>query len=171
MDLELEILKEHSRHQAVRITHWIGEDETRFAALMKLFLSGEQRIVQRSAWIVSLCGEQHPALITPWLSKIVARAGETGVHNAVKRNSVRVLQFVEIPRRLQGRVANLCFDFLQNHTIPIAVKAFSMTVLVNIAKNEPDLKHEIGIVIEQMLPYGSAGIRSRAGKVLKQLSK
>ena len=171
MDLELEILKEHSRRQTVRIAGWIGNDDARFAALMKLFLSGEQRVVQRSSWIVSVCGEHHPALITPWLSKIVARAEETDVHNAVKRNSMRVLRFVEIPRRMQGKVANLCFDFLQDHAIPISVKAFSMTVLVNIAKNEPDLKHEIKLVIEQMLPYGSAGIRSRGGNVLKQLSK
>ncbi len=170
MNLEFEIQKEHSKHQSVEIANWVGNDERRFAELMGLFLTGDYRIVQRSSWIVSLCVEQHPALITPWLSKTVNRAAEKNIHNAVKRNVVRLLQFVEIPRVLQGKVTNLCFDFLQDLKTPISIKAFSMTVLANIAKQEPDLKKEIKLVIEQMLPYGSAGIRSRGKKVLKLLS-
>jgi hypothetical protein len=171
LNLELEILKEHSKRQTEKITRWIGSDASRFALLMKLFLYGEDVIVQRSSWIVSLCGERHPGLMKPWLTKVVKRAGEKNVHNAVKRNVARVLQFVEIPRTAQGMVANLCFDFLQDIKVPISAKAFSMTVLANIARSEPDLKHEVALVIEQMLPYGSAGIQSRAKKVLKQLSK
>lgn len=129
MNLEREILKEHSKHQTVKIANWIGDNETRFADLMKLFLTAEYQIVQRSAWIDSRCAEQHPDLTKPWLSKMVSRAGEKNVHDAVKRNVVRLLQFVDVPHALQGKVANLCFDFLQDLKAPIAVKAFSMTVL------------------------------------------
>lgn len=171
MNLELEILKEHSKRQAVKISKWIGSDETRFAELMKLFLTGEYRVVQRSAWIVSLCAEKHPRLINPWMSKMVKRAAEPNVHDAVKRNVVRVLQFVDIPKKTQGPAANLCFDFLRSVDAPIAVKAFSMTVLANIAAEEPDLKREIALTVEEMLPYGSPGIRAHAKKVLHQLSR
>jgi hypothetical protein len=45
-----------------------------------------------------------------------------------------------------------------------------MTVLANIAMEEPDLKDELKIVIEDGLPYGSAAYISRAKKTLKQLS-
>lgn len=171
MVLEAEILKEHSKRQAVKISRWIGDDEERFAELMNLFLTGEYRVVQRSAWIVSLCAEHYPPLITPWMTKMVAKASEKNVHDAVKRNVVRVLQFVNIPKKIQGRVANLCFDFLRSIDAPVAVKAFSMTVLANIAADEPDLKREIALTVEAMLPYGGPGIRARAKKVLKQLSE
>lgn len=170
-DLEAEILKENSKRQAVNIARWIGGDPKRFAELMKLFMNAEERIVFRSAWIMSHCADQHPAIILPWISKLVKRAGEPGAPGGVQRNVVRVLQFVDIPRRHQGIVVNLCFSFIQDPKIPVAVKAFSMTVLGNIAHREPDLKHEIALVIEQMLPYGTAGIRSRGNKVLKRLSK
>jgi hypothetical protein len=170
MELDLEILKEHSKQQTLKIARWIGNDDKRFAELMALFLNGDYKIVQRSSWIVSLCIENHPELSTPWISKMVRRAGEQNIHGAVKRNVVRALQFVDIPRSLQGRVANLCFDFLHDVKELPAVKAFSMTVLANIAAHEPDLKQEIKLVIEQMLPYGSAGIVSRGRKILKQLS-
>lgn len=170
-DLEFEILKENSKQQAVKVARWIGGDPKRFAELIRLFLNAEERVVLRCAWIMSHCADQHPAIIIPWISRLVKRAGEPDAPGGVQRNVVRVLQFVDIPRRHQGNVANLCFTFLQDPKIPIAVKAFSMTVLSNIAQQEPDLKHEIALVIEQMLPYGTAGIQSRAKKVLKQLSK
>ncbi len=169
MNLELEILKEHSKRQTMIIAKWIGGDETRFAQLMQLFLYGESLIVQRSAWIMSTCADHHPALIKPWLKKLIQKIKEPNVHNAVPRNILRILQFVDIPRPLQGIVTNICFDFLISKEIPVAIKAFSMTVLANIAQKEPDLKNEIISTIQIMLPYGSAGIQSRGRKVLKQL--
>ncbi len=171
MNLESEILKEHSKKQTEKIARWIGSDKNRFAQLMQLFLEGEFRVVQRSSWIVSICVENNPALARPWISKMVSKARDKNVHNAVQRNVVRLLQFTELPRSLQGPVADLCFGFLQSPEAAIAVKAFSMTVLANIAAKEPDLKREVALVIEELLPYGGPGIRSRGKKVLQQLSR
>lgn len=171
MNLELEILKEHSKHQTEKIARWIGRDEKRFAELMMLFFNGEYRVAQRASWIISHCAEQHPDITIPWLSKMIAKASEENVHDAVKRNVVRILQFVPIPKNLQGKAVNLCFDFLHSIHAPVAVKVFSMTVLANIASKQPALKREITMVIEEMLPYGGAAIRARARKVLKQLSR
>lgn len=171
MDLELEIQKRYSKQDALNIVRAIGNSNKRFTDLMQLFLSEDTNLSLRASWLVSICAEQHPTLIIPWISKMVKHAGEKNASDAVKRNVVRALQFISIPRIHQGRVADLCFSFLQNPKEAIAVKAFSMTVLANIAKHEPDLKHEIQLVVEQMLPYGSAGIQSRAKRVLKQLSK
>jgi hypothetical protein len=54
---------------------------------------------------------------------------------------------------------------------PIAVRVFSMSVLANITRHEPDLKKELRIIIEDQLPFASAGFRARAKKVLKELEK
>ncbi|MBI2429025.1 MAG: hypothetical protein HYV29_09575 [Ignavibacteriales bacterium] len=169
MNLEAEILKEHSKRQAIKISRWIGGDEVRFAGLMTLFLTGEHHVAQRASWIVSHCADRHPHLIGPWIAKMIKRASEKNVHDAVKRNVVRVLQFVAIPKKFQGIAADLCFGFLQSVESPIAVKAFSMTVLANIADDEPDLKRELSLVLKEMLPFGSSGIRARAKKILHKI--
>ena len=41
MDLREMILKEHSKKQADKIIRWIGEDQKKFDALVKLFLGDE----------------------------------------------------------------------------------------------------------------------------------
>jgi hypothetical protein len=169
MDLATEILKEHSKRQAARIASRIGSDKKRFRQLMALFLKGEYRITQRSAWIVNLCADKHPELIRPYLKQMIGRMQEPGVHDAVKRNVVRILQFIEIPEKLLGEVATVCFNYLSSPDEPIAVRVFSMTVLANIAQREPELKNELRLVIEQQLSGGSMGFCSRAGRVLKMI--
>ncbi|WP_143165108.1 hypothetical protein [Chryseolinea serpens] len=90
-----------------------------------------------------------------------------GIHHAVKRNTLRLLQYIELPKRLQGRVADLCFQYLQGKGEPIAVKAFSLTVLQRILEEQPELGSELKIIIEDQLAYASPAFRSRAMKVLK----
>ncbi|MCK9409344.1 MAG: hypothetical protein WCX28_09355 [Bacteriovoracaceae bacterium] len=159
------------RTDAVKIVRWVGNNQQRFGELMEMFFAADERTALRCIWIISMCTEENPAVIRPWLPKLIKLAGKKDVHESVKRNIIRTLQFVEIPRSLQGTVANICFDALQDLKAPVSIKAFSMSVLANIATFEPDLKQEISLVVEQMLPYGSAGVQSRAKKVLKQLAK
>jgi hypothetical protein len=169
MDLKAEILREHSKLHAESLADWVGADRKRFRKLMELFLRGDHRVAQRSAWVVNICAESHPELIRPYLQQMIARMQQPGVHDAVRRNVVRILQFVEVPERLLGVVATACFEYLSSPAQPIAVKAFSMVVLGNIARKEPDMKRELQLVIEQQAPYASAGFRSCARKVLSRL--
>jgi hypothetical protein len=171
MNLKTEILREHSKRQAVKIANWIGPDKRRFKQLMGLFLKGEYRVTQRSAWIVGCCANRYPFLITPWLGAMIKRMQEPGVHPAVKRNVVRILQFVEIPKPLLGTVVSLCFGYLGSPSEPIAVRALSMTVLLNASQKEPELKNELQSMIEQMLPNAEPAIRARARHVMKQIDK
>ena len=171
MDLETEIRREHSKYQCRRIARWVGSDKKRFKELMALFLRGEYRTTQRAAWIVMHCAESDKGLAPPYFNRMIDRMLQPGVHDAVKRNVLRILQDVEIPTRMAGKVATICFDLLGSVKEPIAVKVFAMTVLANIAQREPDLKREITILVEQQMPTGSAGFRSRGKKVLKRLEQ
>ncbi|NUN68090.1 MAG: hypothetical protein HUU02_00085 [Bacteroidetes bacterium] len=161
----------YARPEMLRLAERIGDDTERFAVVARMALSADAAVVMRASWLLTICAELRPALVTPWIPKLLAAAARPGASDALRRNIVRSLQFIDIPRRHQGRAADLCFGFLQDVKAPVAVKAFSMTVLANIAMSEPELKHEIVLTIEQLVPYGSAGIRSRARKVLAQLRK
>src|SRR3990172_4597317 len=171
MDLEFEILKEHSKRQTVRIAQWIGSDRRRYRQLMKLLLHGEPVVTQRAAWILISCYEIHPPLITPWIPALLKKMQEPGVHDALKRNVVGILQCCELPPSQLGVIATICFDYLSSPDTPIAVRVNAMTVLQRIAEREPDLKRELRTSIELILPNGGGAICSRAKKVLKQLDK
>ena len=169
MNLVKALLKEHSKAQCNRIVEYIGTDKDRFEELVNVFITSTFRVTQRAAWPLSYCAEYHPELIKPHLKKLIHNLKRPGLHDAVKRNTVRLLQFISIPKSLQGVTAQVCFDLLQNRKEPIAVRVFAMTVLSNIAKDQPELKSELKIIIEDNMPYGSAGFVSRGRKILKDL--
>ncbi len=171
MNLRNAILQEHSKAQTLRISEYAGAAPTQFAELMTLFLGNEYRVTQRAAWAVAICSEKQPQLLHPWLKKLITNLSKTDLHAAVKRNTLRILQYVEVPRTLQGMTVTNCFILLRSATEPIAVKVFAMTVLSNVCKKEPGLIKELKLVIEAQLPQGSAGFLSRARKVLRELSK
>lgn len=169
MDLKAAILKEHSKAQALFIRDYIGDSQDLFDELMTHFFSNEYRVTQRAAWIMTHCTEQRPHLIQSHLEKMVHNLKEEEIHVAVKRNTVRLLQNVAIPEDLLGTVANCCFDFIANPNEAVAVRIFSMGILYELCKQEPDLADELRIIIEEFMPHGTAGFRSRGKKVLKGL--
>lgn len=168
MDIRKELLKEHSKRQTSKVVKYIGDDPQRFKVLVKAFLEGPYRVTQRAAWPLAYCVQDHPPLITPHLKQVIAMLDKPGVHDAVKRNVVRLLQDIEIPKKFYGKLADRCFK-LMDPKEAIAIRVFAMTVLAKIAQAEPDLQKELKIVIEDQLPYASAGYLSRAKKVLKRL--
>jgi len=169
MNLVDALAREHSKAQCNAIVDYIGTDARRFGELIKIFLAGPYRMTQRAAWPLNYCVERHPELIRPHLRTIVQNLKKPGLHDAVKRNTVRMLQFINVPKSLQGLVTKVCFGLFRDVTEPVAVRIFSMSVLADIARDHPDLKNELILLIEDQLPYGSAGFLSRARRVLTQL--
>jgi len=169
IDLEQLLREEHSKKQTDRIVRFIGNDKRRFAALIRLFFKGEYRITQRAAWPLSYCVSAHPGLIGPYFKPLLENLARKDVHPAVVRNTVRLLQDVSIPKKYHGRVMNTCFEFLLAEGTPIAVKAFSLTILGGLARDYPDIRGELKLVIEEQWEHASPAIRSRAKKILKEI--
>ena len=166
MNIQQTLLEEHSKKQCQKIVHYIGDDKNKFAELMDAFFNGEYRVTQRAAWPLSYCVQEHPELVYPYFSKLLTMLKKPGVHDAVTRNIVRLLQRIDIPRRYHGKIMTICFEFISSETTPVAVKAFSMTVLGNLAKDYPEILGELKTIIHQRWDIETAAFRSRAKKII-----
>ncbi len=162
MKLREQILQEHSKANCITIVEWVGHSRQRFDELFALFLNDEYRVTQRAAWPVSYCVEAHPDFMKKNFGKLVKHLRQPGLHDAVKRNSIRLLQYAEIPAKYQGQVMDICFGYLASPTEAVAVKAFSLTVLGRLAKLYPEIVPEIILRIEDQLPHQTAAFKSRA---------
>jgi len=168
MNLREQLLKEHSRANCLKIVKWVGSSPERFAELFELFLSNEYRVVQMAAWPVSYAVEAHPDLIRKHLPALLKNLEKPGTHPAVRRNSIRLLQHVEIPKKYHGGVMNFCFDYISDPKEKAAVKAFSLTVLENLSKQYPEIKQELKAIIEDRWDSETPAFRSRAKKIISR---
>ena len=170
MQLEKLLAEEHSKKQCDRIVQYIGKDKDRFAELMHLFFKGEYRITQRAAWPMSYVVRLHPTMINPYFKPLLDHLDKKGIHVAVVRNTLRLLQDVDIPEKYHGRVMSRCFEYIAAPETPIAVKAFSLTVLENLSKKYPDILPELKLVIEEQWDQAPPAFRTRAKRILQKLS-
>ena len=160
------ILAEHSKAQTLKIIKWVGQSQQRFDQLMKLFLQDEYRVTQRAGWPLSYIAIKHPELARKHIGKLIKNLQKKDLHDAVKRNSVRLLQFVDIPTRYHGAIMDTCFRFIQSPTEAVAIKAFSISILEKLLPLYPEIHNEIKLIIEERWDHETAAFRSRAKKIL-----
>jgi hypothetical protein len=125
--------------------------------------------VQPGRWLVA--SKLTPDLIRGNLGILVKQLYRNDVHDAVKRNLLRLFQFVDIPARYHGRVAEICFHFLQDRREPVAIRVFAMSILGKLAVRYPALRGELKMIIEDNLPVAKPAFSSRARKVLHQIKE
>jgi hypothetical protein len=164
-------MKEHNVKHAKLVAAYASKSVSNFRELMDCFLSNEYRLAQRAAWAVSYTAKTNSELLIPYIPTLVQQLNKTGVHNAVIRNSLRVLQELEIPAEVHGELMNSCFSFIENPATPIAFKAFSLTILHRLTLLYPELKNELKLIIEDRMDEETAAFRSRGRKILKALEK
>ena len=171
MNIREEILKEHSKQQALKIAAYACTSKKNFKELMTCFMSDEYRLAQRAAYSVSWATIKDPGMIEPYIKDLVSQMQRTDIHEAIPRNSLRILEQIPIPEKFHGEVMNACFGFVEDPSTPIAIKASALTNLFNLSHQYPEIKQEIKLIIETNWDQETAAFRSRGKKILKALGE
>lgn len=153
MDIKTELLKEHSKSQTNKIIKYVADDKLKFKELINLFFNGEFVVKQRAAWPLSYVAIEHPELIKPYFSKLTHQLSKTENHPSINRNILRIFEEMDIPEKHHGNLIDLCLKFIVDIKQPIAIRAFSITVAVNISKNYPELKRELLLILDELKKY------------------
>ena len=165
MNIREALAAEHSKRQTMAIVKYVGSDQTRFAELMKVFLSDEYRPVQRASWSVNCCVEKHPQLALPYVTKLLVLLQRDDVHSGAHRNILRMLQFVDVPKRHSGRLYDICVSFLDDQSRPVAVRVFALSVAAKIAAGEQALLSELRLLANKHIQHSTVALRARAAHV------
>lgn len=158
-----------SNHTKLQIIDYLKLSDQKLNDAIHLFteVTGKQQIVL--SWALSDYGMMYPQKLTSHLYLFIDFLKDQSLNASIKRNLVRIFQYVELSEDIEGTLFDLCFMFLNDVKEPIAVRVFSMTVCSRIAMKYPELAPELRISIEEHYDHGSAGFKNRATKILKKL--
>ena len=172
MDLRKKLEAEHSKSLTTAIINYVGNDQLRFKTLMELVFADDYTLSQRASWPLSYIALEHPDLVKPYFKKLIDKLDDKKSHPAILRNILRLFEKMDIPEKYQGPLLDCCFGFIRNETVPVAIRAFSITAATNICKHYPELKHELMLLIKELeiLPQPPA-IRVRIRSAIKILKK
>jgi hypothetical protein len=168
MDFVSQLQKEHSRSNTDSIAKSIGKDPKQFAKIIDILYTAEAPLPQRASWLLAVVSRTHPELIAPYVSKFIDTVKSFKI-DGIKRNMLSALCTQEIPKKLQGKTVNICFDFILSSSETVAVKVLSLDILSKFIKDYPELKNELRAAIEDQLPKTTAAFHSKGKKILKKL--
>ena len=127
-------------------------------------------MVQLAAWPLSYAVISHPQLIEKHFGTLIKNLKKPGLHDAVKRNTVRLLQDIVIPKKYHGKLVDICFKFILSQTQPLAIRAFAISVAANICKSYPELKNELLLILNDLKQFPQApAIKVRIRNAFKAL--
>ena len=110
MNIREELERELTKNQILTITEYACSTTTRFRKLMDCFFDPYHRIVLNATWIVTQSLELHKEMLVPYIPVLVAQITKPNNAEHLIRNSLRILELIEIPEAFHGLIMNTYLD-------------------------------------------------------------
>ena len=149
----------------------IAGDQDRFDEMFEITLQNSYPLSMRAARIIEICVSKHRKFILPHLNKLPEYIEASDV-DGVKRSFLKILSETSLPQdeNFLGLLTDLAFAYIENNNEAIAVRAFSIDILLKISKTFPDLKSELIPLLQNMAEISSKGLESKCKKILKKIT-
>jgi hypothetical protein len=162
------LLQDNSRANTDFIGNFVRQKPELIGELWNIYLSDQEPISRRAAWIIDTVSEDEPSWVEPYLPRLIPLLPSFR-HDGMKRHGLRMLSRSKIPDQFEGEVMNICFEWLLSPAEAVAAKVYCMTILYDLSLNNPEIRHELIDVIEFQMPEGTPGFKSLGRKILKKL--
>ena len=169
----VDIILNRSYNIKQQTLNYIKHNPQSVKELEELAFSDKQPEGWRAAWILYYLIENDDKLIKKMSSKagkiidLLPKFNSPGQ----KREFLKVLLLVDIPEKYMGKLINLCFEWILNKNSDVSMKVHSMQIIYNYSFKEPDLLHELRLVLEDAIPYSKVGTVNRIHKLIRQIDK
>ncbi len=170
MEIEEFLSIDSSRLNAELLVEKFDEDPGVFETILNLMYQDTYPLSMRAARVIWLIGERYPDFIKSYMPEMIAKLPAFKV-DGVRRNILALIENSPLPEIDLGNLFEYCYTALENVKEPISVRGYSITILYEISRLEPQLKTELINFFESLLPNDSIGIETRIKHTLRRLYK
>ena len=148
----------------------IGGNKLQLEKLLLIIEAKDGKRSDRAAWVLTFWMDEHSEKLQTLLPRFIKWLSDKNVSEPVKRQTLSIIQHMEIPETFHGKIMEICFDTIQSADIGSAPKAFCLHLLNRLCSIYPELLPEIRLIIEDRWPIEKAAFRSAASHLLKNHS-
>ena len=167
MDFEAILSTFPGKEAAVLIAKEIAREPKHMPKLWE-FAIGEHERAWRATWLMDKVYDEAPQLIRPYIPQMIKLISSLKCESK-QRQLLKLISCEPLPQNVSGEFINCCIDYLIFSTTAVAVKVHAMQILFNFTQQEPDIKNELALVIEECMIEGTTEFNARARKLLKKL--
>lgn len=164
-------LSDASRKLADLTASMVYENPGLLKSFIDLAWRDEEPWSHRSSRVVSICCCNFPKMLEPFASEVIKNLVVKKSEGS-RRNFLKIFSSADVRLKPRDRLLlmNSCFDFLSGN-YSIAVKVYSMDILLKLSGTIPEIRKELYLVITDQWDDSSIGFKSHARKILKKLEK
>ena len=169
-DLKELLLKGNSRSYTDFVADIVTKRPELVGQLWEIYLSMEEPVSRRAAWIIDTASEDKPSWVQPFLPDLIRKLPLFN-HDGLKRHALRMLARLPFPDHAEGELLNITFEWLLSPTESVAVKMYCIQILYRLSATEPDILQELYDTIEFQMSDGTPGFRSIGSKMMREIDK
>ena len=162
------LLKGNSRSYTDFVADIVTRRPELVGELWGIYLTAEEPVSRRAAWIIDTASENKPGWAEPFLPALIARLSQFN-HNGLKRHALRMIARLPFPSGMEGELMNIAFEWLSATTESVAVKTYCIQILYRLSATEPDILQELYDTIEFQMADGTPGFKSIGRKMMRQI--
>jgi hypothetical protein len=166
---EIDIAKEW--HYAPLVAEGL-ENPLALNAIIERAFNGTKKERMRGCWILHHISDIRPELFYNKERKMIAQLDQMKT-DAEARFILRYYSKYQLPRHdeREGKLLDLSFDAIIAPSQAAAPRVYAMSIVHRMVKKYPELASELAQSIEMACEHGTPGMKSRGGKILKDLAK
>lgn len=145
---------------------WIKSHPDCFTDLVQLSMADEQPYSKRAAYLLWDCIDPNDPRIEKKFKMIWKKLPE--LTDSQQWNLLKVLSMLKVPEELKGPIFDYCLLMFMDHNRSPALRYNACKWLFELAKEEPELFHEIKNVLQS--PYTDSLTRGVKHSVMKMLN-
>ena len=177
MDLEKQILLEHSVKNAEIISSFIESNPERLEDLLKIILQGDKLLAQRASWVLGKFSKEFYFEFIPYLDFIISEINNAK-HVAVSRNFARIFMTLTdynyikfLTEKQIDSIVEISFAWVIDENEKAAVVAFGMYTLANLIKRRSWIAPELKLHVVNNITGSLPSFQSAGKKVLRIIEK
>jgi len=172
VDFAKHLVEVSSINSVNQLVREIGNNKINYDELLKFCFSDNSKISMHASWVMMHYCKQNRVFIQDDLDFILTKINSS-TNSSLKRNMLKIFAEYADFKKISnlGLLADICFRFFNNPSDAIAVRTFSLDVLMKLAKSEPEIIFEIKQSIEFHFNNYSRGLNNKAKKILKFIER
>lgn len=163
--------KDRSKATVFELLDYIGTDLEKVASLMELVLDKDPEMAFRSSWVLAHLADSGVVdlsnYIIPCFDALVAP-----VHPSVERGLLKMYASVpQWPEEYFGKIVDHMMNLIIDTKSKVAAQALAMVALHKHLQPYPELLEELCMVVEEGMPYGTAGYKAKARHIINDVRR
>ncbi len=144
----------------------IVQQNLALADLIEL-IHAEKKVATRFSWMLGGIVERDPERVRPVIPYLFTQRKAILIHN-FERSLAKFFALAGIPEEIEGEAVEALFQWLMDPKVLLSTRIFAMAALDRYCVQQPDLRHELQLVLERIVLEDGGSLEKKARAILER---